>query len=90
MGFYFLARGECEVRVRDSLSKADKMVAILKAGCHFGEVALLTSYPRTATVRALNYCTVASLPKDDFIAMTKKFPHTIVVLRKGMEKYNDR
>ena len=90
MNFYFLARGECEVRVRDSLTKSNKMVAVIKAGCHFGEVALLTLYPRTATVRALNFCTVAQLSRYDFIAMTKKFPHTIISLRKGMEKYKDR
>ena len=60
MHFYFLAKGECDVFVKDQHGK-EKNVVLLKAGCHFGEIALLTEFQRTSTVTSKNYCTIAIL-----------------------------
>ena len=39
---------------------------VLRPGDYFGEVALATHMPRTATVRALTPCTVASCDQETF------------------------
>ena len=67
--------------VKDSLTQQEKRIKQLGPGSHFGEVSLLTVHPRTATVSALNYCTIAKLPREDFIAMTKRFPNTVKVMK---------
>ena len=66
MSFYFLARGECEVLIKDSLSKKVYVEAVLYGGCSFGEISLLTLYPRTATVKTLNFGTLAELSRKSF------------------------
>jgi len=86
---YFLARGACQVLVTDELRK-ERPTATLKAGSHFGEVALLTQGKRTATVRALNYTTLAVLDKEDFGQVIGLFPACRTVLRRGMFQYQDR
>lgn len=60
---FFLARGDCEVRVTNE-KKKEKTVRILKPGHLFGEVALLYNCKRTATVISKNYCTMAKLNKN--------------------------
>ena len=57
---FFLAKGDCDVYVMDE-NKENKLVTILQPGHHFGEVALIYNILRTATVRALNYSTIAEL-----------------------------
>ena len=72
MYFYFLIKGECVVSVSDQ-SKG-KTVSFLKEGCHFGEVALLTEWSRTASVSANNYITLAKMDAPSFYEMIEKFP----------------
>ena len=76
---YFLAKGECDVTVKDQ-SGTDSHVALLTAGCHFGEISLLTEFPRTATVISKNYCTIACLSRVHFKSLVKKFPETESIL----------
>jgi len=57
---FFLTKGEGEVRIKDQ-SGIEYVERILKAGAIFGEVGLLAKCTRTATVRALNYCSCATL-----------------------------
>ena len=54
----------------------ERAVALIKEGGHFGEVSLLTEYPRTATVVSKNYCTLAVLSKDYFKSLIVKYPET--------------
>ena len=86
---YFLARGACQVLVTDELHK-ERVTATLKAGSHFGEVALLTNGRRTATVRALNYTTLAVLDKEEFDQVISLYPICRSVLRRGMFQYQDK
>jgi len=66
---YFIHRGEVEV-----LSKEGERLAILGPGSFFGELALLTSKPRSATVRAISYCDLFALKHEDFESAIKRYP----------------
>ena len=61
--FFLIARGEVEV-----LSAEGKLLTRLKDGDHFGEIALLRSVPRTATVRTTADSLVLVLGRDVFLA----------------------
>jgi glucose-6-phosphate 1-dehydrogenase len=58
---YLLARGEVEV-----LDDSGAVVKTLKDGDVFGEIAILLSRPRTASVRAKTSCDLFVLDKSDF------------------------
>ena len=73
---YFLSLGECEVLVKDH-HKKEEVVKIVTKGDLFGEVALIANCKRTATVRGLNYCTLASIKSKDFTALLTNFPSTL-------------
>lgn len=60
--FFLIARGQVEV-----LSGEGKLLTKLGDGDHFGEIALLRSVPRTATVRALVDTLVLVLGRDVFL-----------------------
>lgn len=59
---YFISRGSVEVVAPDGTT----VRARLSAGDFFGEIALLYGTPRTATVRALEYCDLYRLEKELF------------------------
>ena len=60
------------VQVLDSDDKST--LAELGDGQFFGEGALLSDRPRSATVRALTYCDLYSLEREAFQETTKLFP----------------
>jgi ATP-binding cassette, subfamily B, bacterial len=66
--FYILVRGRVEVLRRKT------RVAVLEDGDYFGEIALLTGSPRTATVRALSAATCITLGKESFDALLRRSP----------------
>ena len=66
---YVISRGEVEVLADDG-----KVVATLSDGAYFGEIALLTSSPRTATVRARTDCDCFLLDKADFARVLRDRP----------------
>jgi voltage-gated potassium channel len=66
---YFVVRGELEV-----VSRSGTILARLSGGDFFGEIALFTDAPRTATVRALTYCDVYVLSRSAFRYLTRKYP----------------
>ncbi|KAH3685421.1 hypothetical protein WICPIJ_003606 [Wickerhamomyces pijperi] len=59
--FYLLSKGEAEVS-----KESDGVIAQLKRGDYFGEVALLNDLPRQATVTAKTNVEVATLDKRGF------------------------
>ncbi len=69
---YFINSGEVEVvQVENG---QEKVVATLREGQYFGEMALITSHPRNATVRAVNATKLAVLGKKNFLTMLNLMP----------------
>jgi len=66
---YFIGFGTLEV-----LSADGQLLATLKEGNFFGELALLFSEPRNASVRAVDYCDLYSLDKDTFDHTISRYP----------------
>jgi glucose-6-phosphate 1-dehydrogenase len=81
---YVLARGEVEV-----LDDAGKVVKVLKDGDFFGEIGVLTSMPRTATVRAKTGCDLFVLEKTDFNRILRDHPQFATgVVKVANERFN--
>ena len=69
---YFLRRGEVAIIDEETNSP----VRTLAAGEYFGEIALVTNQPRTATVRTVSSVEVAVLGKENFLNMMRLMPTT--------------
>jgi len=69
---YFVHSGEVEVVQMEN--GKEKIVAVLRDGEYFGEMALITSHPRNATVRAVNATKLAVLGKKNFLTMLNLMP----------------
>jgi uncharacterized protein (UPF0261 family) len=65
---YFIDSGTAEVLIHG------KRVAKLGSGAPFGEMALVSGERRVASVRALEYCSVHRLSKEDFDLLRKLNP----------------
>ena len=78
--FYLLVRGNVAVTRRDA-GGAQMTLAILDAGDHFGEIALLRNIPRTATVRTMVPCLFLTLQREQFLELVARAPG----LRESME-----
>lgn len=72
--FYIIARGKVEVWRTEERSGNTASLAILQDGDFFGEITLITGFPRTATVRAKTLCTCISLARGQFNRMMDRFP----------------
>jgi NADH dehydrogenase len=69
---YIVLSGEAEV-VREAEGR-ETVLARLRAGEYFGEMALLNSTPRTATVRCAVAMDALSIPKHEFNALAANLP----------------
>jgi glucose-6-phosphate 1-dehydrogenase len=81
---YLISRGTVDV-----LDKAGKVIKVLKDGDFFGEVSLLMSLPRTATVKAKTQCDLFVLRKADFSRILRdhpQFAETMITVAK--ERYD--
>lgn len=67
---YFVHTGRVEI-----LSRENSPLAVLPAGSFFGEMALLTNNPRSATARAITYCDLFVLSREDFEKVLNRYPH---------------
>eukprot|EP00002_Diphylleia_rotans_P027719 TRINITY_DN5567_c0_g2_i5.p1 TRINITY_DN5567_c0_g2~~TRINITY_DN5567_c0_g2_i5.p1 ORF type:complete len:1014 (+),score=197.73 TRINITY_DN5567_c0_g2_i5:27-3044(+) len=67
---YFISRGEVEVVSGDGKT----VFAVLKEGSYFGEIALLFAARRIASIRAIGYCELLMLTKEDFDSVLNFFP----------------
>jgi ATP-binding cassette subfamily B protein len=72
--FYIIARGKVEVWRTEEQSGNTTRVAVLQDGDYFGEITLITGFPRTATVRTVTVCTCISLERGQFNRMLERFP----------------
>ena len=80
--FYIIARGKVEVWRLEEQSGLTTRMNILQDGDFFGEITLLTGFPRTATVRTLTACTCISLERGQFNQLLDRYP----ALRKQMSE----
>lgn len=69
-GMYFISRGRVEVVSKDGKT----IFATLTEGNYFGEIALLMSQPRNASIRAVDYVDLYLLERDALESVLKKFP----------------
>lgn len=67
---FFISRGKVEIVSEDGQT----VFATLSDGSFFGEIALLFSSERTASVRAKDYCDLYTLDKFTFDNVLAKFP----------------
>lgn len=71
---YFVLSGEARVR------RGPMELDIVRAGEHFGELALLADRPRAATVVAASDVRVARLDHEGYQALAQRFPETALRL----------
>jgi ATP-binding cassette subfamily B protein len=75
--FYIIARGKVEVWRAEEHSGRVMRMAVLQEGDFFGEITLITGFPRTATVRTLTVCTCISLERGQFNRMLERSPELL-------------
>jgi len=81
---YLISRGEVEV-----IDASGKVVATLGEGDFFGEISLLTSAPRNATIRAKSYCDLFMLDKADFACVLRDRPQFLKsILETAQARYS--
>jgi len=72
--FFVLLTGEVAVSAKGEAEHARRL-RVMGPGTYFGEIGLLARVPRTATVQALEACTLYRIPGQDFIdALTISSP----------------
>lgn len=85
--FYLIIRGRVEV-LKQTKSEAGEQVrvAVLEDGDHFGEIALLESVPRTASIRALTPCIVITLQRKVLHHILSQHPEINQYVRKVLQE----
>jgi ATP-binding cassette subfamily B protein len=81
--FYITVRGRLEVFITDA-SGVETPLSVLGDGDHFGEVALLRSVPRTASLRAVTHVGCLSLSRGSFKRLTESHPEVLEALEQAM------
>ena len=81
--FYIVKEGSAVCSVSDSAGNS-KDVATLNQGNYFGEIALLTSKPRQATVKAKGTLVVLALDRATF---TRVLGNIEDIMKRNIEQY---
>ncbi|MBI2966905.1 MAG: ion transporter [Bacteroidetes bacterium] len=79
---FFISRGAVEVVSDDGKT----VYATLSEGNFFGEIALLLSVPRTASIRAVGFCDLYKLQKSDFEKVLNNYPDFKTHIEKHAEE----
>jgi F-box/leucine-rich repeat protein 7 len=79
---YWLVRGAVAVTSRDG----ESTYAELKPGSFFGEIGVLMSIPRTATIVARTKCLLVVLKKEDLAKELPKFPDVESAIREEAQE----
>ena len=91
---FFITAGKVEVRKRDTNTGIEFLVTELEPGQCFGEMALLTGKPRTASVVAAEPTTVGILEQKDFQQILIQHPKIGLslteILANRLEKANEQ
>eukprot|EP01028_Stygiella_incarcerata_P006275 TRINITY_DN256_c0_g3_i1.p1 TRINITY_DN256_c0_g3~~TRINITY_DN256_c0_g3_i1.p1 ORF type:complete len:504 (+),score=123.45 TRINITY_DN256_c0_g3_i1:147-1658(+) len=83
---FFISRGSVEVVSEDG----NTIFATLQEGKFFGEIALVLSGKRTASVRAATYCDLFVLTKDDFDEVLADFPdQSEIIFETAKKRYKE-
>jgi glucose-6-phosphate 1-dehydrogenase len=80
---YVICRGQAE-----AADETGKLLMTLDEGNYFGELSLLETRPRSATVRAVTHCDLFTLHKTDFDKLLADHPELARDLRRAaVERY---
>jgi voltage-gated potassium channel len=79
---FFISQGSVNVVSEDGAT----VYATLGAGSFFGEMALILSSPRTATIVAVDYCDLYTLRKAAFERILKRYPDFAESIRQMAEE----
>lgn len=78
--FYLVARGSVGVYATDITGSGEMQVQVLHAGEPFGEMALLSDIPRTATIKAETDCEVLRLERCAFLELVREQPSVALAM----------
>jgi hypothetical protein len=81
---YFISRGMVEIIAPDGTT----VLTTLSDGQFFGELALLFSQPRTASVCAVDYCDLYTLDKDTFDHVLTRYPEFAAHIKEVADERN--
>ncbi|HVF55418.1 MAG TPA: DUF1003 domain-containing protein, partial [Pyrinomonadaceae bacterium] len=70
---FLVCAGEIELYIKDTTGQKI-VLTVAKKGDFFGEIALIDAGPRSATARALTYCELVELDRDDLLLLFRKEP----------------
>jgi type IV pilus assembly protein PilB len=87
---YFITAGKCEVRKKDPNTGIEFLLTELGPGACFGEMAMLTGKPRTASVVSTEPTTVGVLDRNDFQALVVQHPKIGVSLMRILAERLER
>ncbi|KAM6207463.1 cGMP-dependent protein kinase 1-like [Sarcoramphus papa] len=73
--FYIILKGE--VRVSRRVDGQEKLIRVLGAGEHFGELSLLQNSRRTASCQAQGHVTCITMAKEDFLEISPLCPRQL-------------
>ena len=82
---YITVSGSVDVLILNAEGNENK-VAEIAPGSYFGEMALMTGEPRSATIRTKEPCEMFSLHKNDFDIILERFPSISLSLGKIMSQ----
>ncbi|MBN2625388.1 MAG: Crp/Fnr family transcriptional regulator [Spirochaetales bacterium] len=78
--FYLIQKGR--VKIVKIMGNLEKIIDILNPGEFFGEMAILEEAPRTATIIALEECTLLEFNKENFASLVEGNPQIGISLLK--------
>ena len=81
---FFITDGHAEI-----IDNEENVHATLKKGDYFGELSLILSERRTASVRACEYCDVFVLSKTDFQRILDDIPEFKEMFQRNAKKHAD-
>jgi len=87
--FYIAVRGMLQV-LKKGPDGMDKEIVVLGDGDYFGEIALLKSIPRTASIRAISHTSCLALSRERFLRLVESQPHLLSALEEAMESRNQQ
>ena len=87
--FFIIESGEVEI-LREEPGHGETLLGTRCAGASFGEIALLKSVPRTATVRCLSPVDVVMFSRQDFLSLMNTHKQIRALVEKDVNAVMDR